>query len=170
MEAGWAVPGPQSQPGPGSHSKANYCLLVTYLSPHSCLPAPGAQGLQSEWLCHPSWVMLNGGGNMGRLGAHGPSPLPWPGIPTKKAHALNSRPVAILRVGLGSAGWPSPVLVIPHPQVFLNGSQSQVYHSQQVGPPGSAISPDLLVDSSGSHLYVLTAQQVREGYARALGT
>ncbi|XP_070460649.1 plexin-B3 isoform X6 [Equus przewalskii] len=45
-------------------------------------------------------------------------------------------------------------------KVFLNGSQGQVYHSQQVGPPGSAISPDLLVDSSGSHLYVLTAQQV----------
>ncbi|XP_036082883.1 plexin-B3 isoform X2 [Rousettus aegyptiacus] len=45
-------------------------------------------------------------------------------------------------------------------KVFLNGSQSQVYHSQQVGPPGSAISPDLLADSSGSHLYVLTAQQV----------
>ncbi|XP_059013667.1 plexin-B3 isoform X1 [Mustela lutreola] len=45
-------------------------------------------------------------------------------------------------------------------QVFLNGSQGQVYHSQQVGPPGSAISPDLLVDSSGHHLYVLTAQQV----------
>ncbi|XP_021564035.1 plexin-B3, partial [Carlito syrichta] len=45
-------------------------------------------------------------------------------------------------------------------KVFLNGSQGQVYHSQQVGPLGSAISPDLLVDSSGSHLYVLTAQQV----------
>ncbi|XP_008585077.1 PREDICTED: LOW QUALITY PROTEIN: plexin-B3 [Galeopterus variegatus] len=45
-------------------------------------------------------------------------------------------------------------------KVFLNGSQGQVYHSQQVGPPGSAISPDLLVDSSGGHLYVLTAQQV----------
>ncbi|XP_058390946.1 plexin-B3 [Diceros bicornis minor] len=45
-------------------------------------------------------------------------------------------------------------------KVFLNGSQGQVYHSQQVGPPGSAISPDLLVDSSGSHLYILTAQQV----------
>ncbi|XP_045851917.1 plexin-B3 isoform X3 [Meles meles] len=45
-------------------------------------------------------------------------------------------------------------------KVFLNGSQGQVYHSQQVGPPGSAISPDLLVDSSGHHLYVLTAQQV----------
>ncbi|XP_074180278.1 plexin-B3 isoform X2 [Rhinolophus sinicus] len=45
-------------------------------------------------------------------------------------------------------------------KVFLNGSQGQVYHSQQVGPPGSAISPDLLVDSSGSYLYVLTAQQV----------
>ncbi|XP_045394141.1 plexin-B3 isoform X2 [Lemur catta] len=45
-------------------------------------------------------------------------------------------------------------------KVFLNGSQGQVYHSQQVGPPGSAISPDLLLDSSGSHLYVLTAQQV----------
>ncbi|XP_012517419.1 PREDICTED: plexin-B3 [Propithecus coquereli] len=45
-------------------------------------------------------------------------------------------------------------------KVFLNGSQGQVYHSQQVGPPGSAISPDLLVDSGGSHLYVLTAQQV----------
>nr|XP_031527293.1 plexin-B3 isoform X2 [Vicugna pacos] len=45
-------------------------------------------------------------------------------------------------------------------KVFLNGTQGQVYHSQQVGPPGSAISPDLLVDSSGSHLYVLTSQQV----------
>ncbi|XP_012668644.1 plexin-B3 [Otolemur garnettii] len=45
-------------------------------------------------------------------------------------------------------------------KVFLNGSQGQVYNSQQVGPPGLAISPDLLVDSSGSHLYVLTAQQV----------
>uniref|UniRef100_A0A8C0WEU9 Plexin-B3 n=5 Tax=Castor canadensis TaxID=51338 RepID=A0A8C0WEU9_CASCN len=45
-------------------------------------------------------------------------------------------------------------------KVFLNGSQGQVYHSQQVGPPGSAISPDLLVDSSGRHLYVLTAQQL----------
>lgn len=45
-------------------------------------------------------------------------------------------------------------------KVFLNGSRGQVYHSQQVGPPGSAISPDLLVDSSGRYLYVLTAQQV----------
>ncbi|XP_011384859.1 plexin-B3-like, partial [Pteropus vampyrus] len=45
-------------------------------------------------------------------------------------------------------------------KVFLNGSRGQVYHSQQVGPPGSAISPDLLADGSGSHLYVLTAQQV----------
>ncbi|XP_063577195.1 plexin-B3 isoform X5 [Pongo abelii] len=45
-------------------------------------------------------------------------------------------------------------------KVFLHGSQGQVYHSQQVGPPGSAISPDLLLDSSGSHLYVLTAHQV----------
>ncbi|XP_060231028.1 plexin-B3 isoform X3 [Meriones unguiculatus] len=45
-------------------------------------------------------------------------------------------------------------------KVFLNGSQGQVYHSQQVGPPGSAISPDLLVDSNGDHLYVLTSQQV----------
>lgn len=55
----------------------------------------------------------------------------------------------------------SPALSLLSPQVFLNGSQGQVYHSQQVGPPGSAISPDLLADSSGSHLYVLTAQQVR---------
>uniref|UniRef100_A0A8D1N0M1 Plexin-B3 n=3 Tax=Sus scrofa TaxID=9823 RepID=A0A8D1N0M1_PIG len=45
-------------------------------------------------------------------------------------------------------------------KVFLNGTQGQVYHSQQVGPPGSAISPDLLLDSGGSHLYVLTSQQV----------
>ncbi|XP_007955389.1 plexin-B3 [Orycteropus afer afer] len=45
-------------------------------------------------------------------------------------------------------------------KVFLNGSQGQVYDSQQVGPPGSAISPDLLVGGNGSHLYVLTAQQV----------
>nr|XP_036846913.1 plexin-B3 isoform X1 [Manis javanica] len=45
-------------------------------------------------------------------------------------------------------------------KVFLNGSQGQVYHSQQVGPPGSAVSRDLLVDGSGNHLYVLTAQQV----------
>ncbi|KAL0588394.1 Plexin-B3 [Plecturocebus cupreus] len=45
-------------------------------------------------------------------------------------------------------------------KVFLHGSQGQVYHSQQVGPLGSAISPDLLLDSSGSHLYVLTAHQV----------
>lgn len=54
-----------------------------------------------------------------------------------------------------------PALSFSFPQVFLNGSQGQVYHSQQVGPPGSAISPDLLVDSSSSYLYVLTAQQVR---------
>lgn len=46
-------------------------------------------------------------------------------------------------------------------QVFLNSSQGQIYHSQQVGSPGSAIMPDLLVDSNGDHLYVLTAQQVR---------
>lgn len=46
------------------------------------------------------------------------------------------------------------------PQAFLNGSEAQVYHSQQVGPPGSAISPDLLLDASGHHLYVLTPQQV----------
>uniref|UniRef100_A0A8C5P0T2 Plexin-B3 n=1 Tax=Jaculus jaculus TaxID=51337 RepID=A0A8C5P0T2_JACJA len=45
-------------------------------------------------------------------------------------------------------------------KVFLNSSQGQVYHTQQVGPPGSAISPDLLLDSSGNQLYVLTAQQV----------
>ncbi|XP_032121121.1 plexin-B3 isoform X1 [Sapajus apella] len=45
-------------------------------------------------------------------------------------------------------------------KVFLHGSQGQVYHSQQVGPLGSAISPDLLLDTSGSHLYVLTAHQV----------
>lgn len=54
-----------------------------------------------------------------------------------------------------------PALPLSSPQVFLNGTRGQVYHSQQVGPPGSAISPDLLVDSSGSHLYVLTSQQVR---------
>ncbi|KAI6050509.1 PLXNB3 [Marmota monax] len=47
-------------------------------------------------------------------------------------------------------------------KVFLNSSQGQVYHSQQVGPPGSPISPDLLVDSNGGHLYVLTAQQVNK--------
>ncbi|XP_049623424.1 plexin-B3 isoform X2 [Suncus etruscus] len=45
-------------------------------------------------------------------------------------------------------------------KAFLNGSEGQVYHSQQVGPPGSAISPDLLLDASGHHLYVLTPQQV----------
>ncbi|XP_037677178.1 plexin-B3 isoform X3 [Choloepus didactylus] len=45
-------------------------------------------------------------------------------------------------------------------KVLLNGSRGQVYHSEQVGPVGSAISPDLLVDGSSSHLYVLTAQQV----------
>uniref|UniRef100_G1TBT6 Plexin-B3 n=1 Tax=Oryctolagus cuniculus TaxID=9986 RepID=G1TBT6_RABIT len=44
----------------------------------------------------------------------------------------------------------------------LKGGGCAVYHSQQVGPPGSAISADLLVDSSGSHVYVLTAQQVRQ--------
>ncbi|XP_012589946.1 PREDICTED: plexin-B3 isoform X2 [Condylura cristata] len=45
-------------------------------------------------------------------------------------------------------------------KVFLNGSQGQVYHSQQVGPPGSPVGPELLLDSTGSHLYVLSAQQV----------
>lgn len=45
-------------------------------------------------------------------------------------------------------------------KVFLNGSQSQVYSSQQVGPPGAAVSPDLLIDNSSSYLYVLTAHQV----------
>lgn len=90
-----------------------------------------------------------------------PHPL-WPGIPSlEKSTCPEQLAWGHLRGGLGSAVWPSPVLVIP--QVFLNGSQSQVYHSQQVGPPGSAISPDLLVDNSSSHLYVLTAQQVRAG-------
>ncbi|XP_060038552.1 plexin-B3 isoform X3 [Erinaceus europaeus] len=45
-------------------------------------------------------------------------------------------------------------------KVFLNGSQGQVYSSQQVGPPGATVSPDLLLDASSSHLYVLTAHQV----------
>ncbi|XP_004598952.2 plexin-B3 [Ochotona princeps] len=45
-------------------------------------------------------------------------------------------------------------------KVFLNGSRGQMYHSQQLGPPGSAISADLLLDSDGSHLYVLTTQQL----------
>ncbi|XP_004717659.2 plexin-B3 isoform X2 [Echinops telfairi] len=45
-------------------------------------------------------------------------------------------------------------------KVFLKGTQGQLYYSQQVGSPGSTISPDLLVDPSGSYLYVLTAEQV----------
>ena len=72
---------------------------------------------------------------MGRLDARGPAPP------------------SMARAG--------PALPLSSPQVFLNGTRGQVYHSQQVGPPGSAISPDLLVDSSGSHVYVLTSQQVR---------
>lgn len=57
--------------------------------------------------------------------------------------------------------WPSQEQALSSLQVFVNGSRGQVYHSQQVGLLGSAISPDLLVDGRGSHLYVLTAQRVR---------
>lgn len=98
---------------------------------------------------------------MGRLDAHGLAP------PSMAWDPQLGREHVLRTVSL----WPSweealarqagPALSFPFPQVFLNGSQGQVYHSQQVGPPGSAISPDLLVDSSGSYLYVLTAQQVR---------
>lgn len=66
--------------------------------------------------------------------------------------------VSLERATFGHLAQPCPC---PPTQVFLHGSQGQVYHSQQVGPPGSAISPDLLLDSSDSHLYVLTAHQVR---------
>uniref|UniRef100_F6Q5G2 Plexin-B3 n=1 Tax=Ornithorhynchus anatinus TaxID=9258 RepID=F6Q5G2_ORNAN len=45
-------------------------------------------------------------------------------------------------------------------KVFLNGSEGQVYSSVPVGPPGSPVNPDLLVDVNGSHVYVMTTDQV----------
>ncbi|XP_007507041.2 plexin-B3 isoform X1 [Monodelphis domestica] len=45
-------------------------------------------------------------------------------------------------------------------KVFLNGSTGQLYSSLPVGPPGTAVNPDLLLDRNGSHLYVMTSSQV----------
>ncbi|XP_027701586.1 plexin-B3 isoform X3 [Vombatus ursinus] len=48
------------------------------------------------------------------------------------------------------------------PKVFLNGSTGQLYSSLPVGPAGTAVSPDLLLDRNGSHLYVMTTSQVNK--------
>ncbi|XP_042830775.1 plexin-B3 isoform X2 [Panthera tigris] len=93
---------------------------------------------------------------------HTPSPIAG-------RQPLEARPLLQLRqpisavTGLQADGHTIAVLGDTQGQlhkVFVNGSRGQVYHSQQVGLLGSAISPDLLVDGRGSHLYVLTAQRV----------
>lgn len=149
--------GPQSQPGPRRLSEAKSGLLLTCLPPCSCRPALGTKALTQS-----GWVMVNGGGEVSRAGGPGACPpsvarpgLPGPAgrragsvgtgcslvAPTKRrAHALNGRPVAILRAGLvvppGLPQWlPRPGVPLPASGASGLGDQPRPAGGRQRQPP-----------------------------------